>query len=276
MTNFDKIEKAIQYLLENYREQPGLFDLSEEAGFSQAHFQKIFKDWAGVSPKKFLQFISIEHAKKLLKTKQSVFDASHNTGLSGTSRLHDLFITIEGMTPGEYRNGGKGLTISWEIYPSPFGETIIASTEKGICYMAFTEDKARSFENLQGFLPGAEFIRKKEPQHSAALSIFSDDPADIEKIRLHLHASPFQLKVWQALLKIPSGKLTSYSSLAGYLGSEKASRAVGSALAENPVAYLIPCHRVIKSSGLLGEYHWGRIRKAAMLGKEMAAEEGKH
>jgi AraC family transcriptional regulator, regulatory protein of adaptative response / methylated-DNA-[protein]-cysteine methyltransferase len=270
MTDYERISKAIYYLAENFKEQPELEKIAEHIGLSPFHFQKLFKDWAGVSPKKFLQYISVEHARKLLSDDHSLAETSYQTGLSGTSRLHDLFITIEGMTPGEYKNGGQGLTISWEIYESPFGEMIIGSTAKGICSMSFSDNADAEISSLKNKFSSAHFQRTHHPHHSAALKVFSDDPNELSKIKLHLKGTPFQLRVWEALLKIPSGRLTTYAGLAEKTGNPKAARAVGSAVGDNPVAYLIPCHRVIRSSGIIGEYHWGSVRKTAIIGRESA------
>jgi len=270
MTDYEKIAKVIIFLNENFKEQPDLEQLSKLAGMSAYHFQRIFKEWAGVSPKKFLQYISIEHSKKLLSLNGSVSEASFETGLSGSSRLHDLFINIEGMTPGDYKNGGKRLSISWETYCSPFGELIIAATSNGICYMAFTGSGESGFDALRKKFPEALYKREKHAFHNSAMAIFHDNTKDLKKIKLYLKGTKFQLKVWEALLKIPSGRLTTYSGLAKSIGSPLAARAVGSAVADNPVAYLIPCHRVILSTGITGAYHWGGIRKSAMIGKESA------
>ena len=270
MTDYQRIEKAIQYLVLNFKDQPELETIAEYAGLSPFHFQKMFTDWAGVSPKKFLQYISLEHARKLLSVQKNISDASFETGFSGTSRLHDLFVGIEGMTPGEFKNGGINLEINWEIYDSPFGRVLIASTQKGICYMGFCDSVELEFEELTSKFPAANFNRNKNLFHLNALSIFNNDSKDIKQIKLHLKGTPFQLKVWEALLKIPAGRLTTYSGLSDSIGSPGAARATGSAVGANPVAYLIPCHRVIRSTGIIGEYHWGSIRKTAMIGRESA------
>jgi AraC family transcriptional regulator, regulatory protein of adaptative response / methylated-DNA-[protein]-cysteine methyltransferase len=270
MTDYERIAKAIYFLHVNFKEQPGLEELSEHVGLSVFHFQRMFKEWAGVSPKKFLQFISIEHAKKLLSSQLSVSEASFETGLSGTSRLHDLFVSIEGMTPGEFKNGGAALSIKWEMYNTPFGEVIVGSTTSGICYLAFTDSGIPGFEEMKTKFPQASFRKEKDPVQASAIAIFDNNPKDLDKIKLHLKGTPFQLKVWEALLKIPLGGLTTYSGLAKSIGSPGASRAVGSAVGDNPVAYLIPCHRVIRSTGLMGEYHWGCVRKTAIIGRESA------
>jgi AraC family transcriptional regulator, regulatory protein of adaptative response / methylated-DNA-[protein]-cysteine methyltransferase len=270
MTDYERIEKAIVYLKENFKEQPDLDELAKQVYLSPFHFQRLFKNWAGVSPKKFLQFLSVEYAKGLLKQNLSLSDASFETGLSGTSRLHDLFISIEGMTPGEFKNGGKDLSINFSFAESPFGDIVIASTPKGICYLAFVKDENEGLENLKHFLPNAQLIRKTDLIQQDALHFFKGDWDDLKKIKLHLKATPFQLKVWQSLLQIPFGNVSTYGSIAESIQNAKASRAVGTAIGSNPVAFLIPCHRVIRTSGIIGEYHWGSDRKTAILGWEAA------
>ncbi len=270
MTDYERIAKAIHYLVSNFKDQPELGQVSKQVNMSPFHFQKMFTEWAGVSPKKFLQFISLEHARKMLKEQHSVFETSIETGLSSPSRLHDLFIHVEGMTPGEFKNGGTDLSIHWQVYDSPFGEVIIASTSRGICYMAFPGSGVSGLEELRKKFPNSAYKRAEQPYHKEALTIFNNNPKEFTQIKLHLKGTPFQLKVWEALLKIPSGNLTTYSALAKSIGSPGAARAVGSAVGENPVAYLIPCHRVIRSTGVIGEYHWGSIRKTAMIGREAA------
>jgi AraC family transcriptional regulator of adaptative response/methylated-DNA-[protein]-cysteine methyltransferase len=229
----------------------------------------MFSDWAGVSPKKFLQYISLSYAKNILKEKQaSLFEAAFETGLSGTSRLHDLFMKIEGMTPGEYKNGGELLRINYSFSETPFGNVIIASTKKGICYLAFYDDKNQAFEKLHAIFPYAAYEQLTDIQQVNALSFFSKNWDDAAMLKLHLKGTPFQVKVWEALLKIPMGKLSTYSAIAGSINNVKASRAVGTAVGDNPVAFLIPCHRVIRSTGEFGNYHWGSVRKTAMIGWE--------
>lgn len=267
--DYNRIAKAIAYIRENFKLQPGLDDVAEEINLSPAHFQKIFTDWAGTSPKKFLQFISLEHAKKLLKEeKATLFDTAYETGFSSTSRLHDLFVKIEGMSPAEYKNGGKSLTISYSFSETPFGKVIAASTEKGICYMAFENDKDKALGDLILKFPNASFFQKQDGLQENALSLFNKDWTKLNTIKLHLKGTDFQLKVWESLLKIPMGKLTTYGNLAGKIGHPKASRAVGTAIGSNPVAFLIPCHRVIQGSGNLGGYRWGSDRKQLMVGWE--------
>lgn len=269
--DYQRIAKAIEYIQSNFKLQPNLDEVAEKVNLSPAHFQKIFTDWAGTSPKKFLQFISLEHAKSLLKEeKATLFDAAFETGLSSTSRLHDLFVNIEGMSPAEYKNGGKSLKINYSFSESPFGEIITASTEKGICYMAFENDKENALRDLQNKFPNASFFEQNDEFQKNALSIFNKDWTKLNTIKLHLKGTDFQLKVWESLLTIPMGKLSTYGNLADKIGNPKASRAVGTAIGSNPVAFLIPCHRVIQSTGKIGGYMWGSDRKQLMIGWESA------
>ena len=270
MINYERIEKAIVYLKQNFKEQPDLNEVAKQVHLSSFHFQRLFKDWAGVSPKKFLQFISVEYAKGLLKQKLSLADASFETGLSGPGRLHDLFMSIEGMTPGEFKNGGEALQIHYSFAETPFGDIIIASTQTGICHLAFVKEEKYGLENLKYTFYNAKLIQKTDLIQQNALNFFKDDWSDLRKVKLHLKGTPFQIKVWQALLRIPFGNISSYSSIADDIQSPNASRAVGTAIGSNPVAFLIPCHRVIKSSGIIGDYHWGSSRKTAILGWEAA------
>ncbi|WP_223606070.1 methylated-DNA--[protein]-cysteine S-methyltransferase [Chryseobacterium sp. OSA05B] len=267
--DYNRIVKAISYIQSNFRLQPSLEEVAENIHLSPAHFQKIFTDWAGTSPKKFLQFISLEHAKNLLKEeKATLFDTAYETGFSSTSRLHDLFVNIEGMSPAEYKNGGKSLKINYSFSKSPFGSVMAASTEKGICYMAFEDDKETALGNLKHTFPNASFSEKQDALQKNALSIFDKDWTKLNTIKLHLKGTDFQLKVWESLLSIPMGKLSTYGSLAGKIGNPNASRAVGTAIGSNPVAFLIPCHRVIQSTGNIGGYRWGTERKQMMVGWE--------
>lgn len=269
--NYNRVAEAIDYIKNNFREQPDLDSLAEKVHLSPFHFQRLFSEWAGTSPKKFLQYISVEHAKKLLKEHQaSLFETAHETGLSGTSRLHDLFVNIEGMTPAEYKNGGKNLEINYSFADSPFGNIIVASTLKGICYMAFFEEEVRALAELRMRFPQATFQRRLDLIQQNALFIFQNDWGKLKQIKLHLKGSDFQLKVWETLLKIPMGRLATYGSIAQKMENPKASRAVGTAIGSNPVAFLIPCHRVIQSTGNVGGYMWGNTRKTAIIGWESA------
>lgn len=269
--DFSRIAKAIEYIQQNYSEQPTLEKIANQVHLSPFHFQKMFTEWAGVSPKKFLQFVSVQHAKQILSTSQStLFETALKTGLSGTGRLHDLFVKIEGMTPGEFKNKGKNLTINYSFSESLFGQIIVASTYKGICYIGFSDDNENAFSELEKRFPNANFIHQTDEVQQNALQIYREDWSNIHKIKLHLRGTDFQLKVWEALLKIPAGSLISYGDIAKLIQKPKASRAVGTAIGSNPIAFLIPCHRVIQSTGIFGGYMWGATRKTAIIGWEAA------
>lgn len=268
---YQKIADAINYIKDNFKAQPSLDDIAASVHLSPFHFQKLFTEWAGVSPKKFLQYTSVQYAKSLLQQPSTtLFDTAIETGLSSSSRLHDLFVNIEGMTPGEYKNGGEHLQIKYSFANTIFGDIVIASTQKGVCYIAFIEDAAIGFTDLQAHFLKANFIQQTDELQLQALSIFSKDWQQLQQIKLHLKGTDFQLKVWEALLKIPMGQLTTYGNIANTINSPKASRAVGTAIGSNPVAFLIPCHRVIQTTGNIGGYMWGPTRKTAIIGWEAA------
>jgi len=268
---YQKIEEAIGYINQNFRQQPSLEDIAEKIHLSPFHFQRLFSDWAGVSPKKFLQYLSIEYAKSILNDKQAtLFDAAYETGLSGTGRLHDLFVKIEGMTPGEFKNAGENLNINYSYAQTLFGNVLVASTSKGICHIAFADDENLAFEALQKSFSNAHFHPVPDLNQQNALLIFTHDWQKLNQIKLHLKGTDFQLKVWESLLKIPMGKLATYGNIAAQIQKPTASRAVGTAIGDNPIAFLIPCHRVIQSTGSFGQYHWGSNRKTAMIGWEAA------
>jgi len=277
--DYERIEAAILFIKENFQQQPSLDEIAAHVHLSPFHFQRLFTDWAGISPKQFLQYTSINYAKQILKESQStLLEVSEETGLSGTGRLHDLFIKIEGMTPGEYKKGGESLTIYYQYVQSVFGLVLVASTDKGICYMGFVaEDKRKTFEELLQRFPQATFIEAEKELHSHVVNFgkfdsynCGSDSFNDGMINLHIKGSEFQLNVWEALLKIPLGQLNTYGNVADIIKRPKASRAVGTAIGSNPVAFLIPCHRVIRASGVSGGYMWGQERKSAMLGWEAA------
>ncbi len=271
--DFQRIAKAIGYLKSNFKSQPNLEEVAEKVHVSPYHFQRMFTEWAGVSPKKFLQYISIEHAKRLLKDEQATLsETSYETGLSGIGRLHDLFVNIEGMTPAEYKNGGKNLSINYSFADSPFGTILVASTAKGICHLAFADDEQKAYQELVQMFPNASYKQKTDPIQQNALFVFAHDWSKLPEIKLHLKGTAFQIKVWEALINIPVGQLSTYGKIAKSIDNEKASRAVGTAIGSNPVAFLIPCHRVIRSTGEFGGYHWGSDRKVAMIGWEASRE----
>jgi AraC family transcriptional regulator, regulatory protein of adaptative response / methylated-DNA-[protein]-cysteine methyltransferase len=266
--NYSRIAEAIDFILENFRSQPSLDEIAAQINLSPFHFQRLFSEWAGVSPKKFLQYISVNHAKSLLQSGQhNLFDTALDVGLSGTGRLHDLFVNIEGMTPGEYKNGGENLLINYNYTATQFGAILTAATPKGLCYMGFSDENNSAFEELKSRFPKATFSEKNDNFQKDALAVFK---GDWSKIKLHLKGTEFQLKVWDVMLKIPMGQLSTYGTLAKQIEKPKASRAVGTAIGSNPIAFLIPCHRVIQSSGAIGGYMWGPTRKTAIIGWEVA------
>jgi len=272
--DYSRIEKAIRFINENYTDQPSLEEIAAHVHVSPHHFQRMFKDWAGVSPKKFVQYLTLEYAKKALRESgETTLNTAHTAGFSGTSRLHDLFVTIEGMTPGEFKNGGEALSISYSFRESPFGRLLIASTPKGICRMAFEPDEQAGVTRLQNKFPAAQLSERIDENHEHAARIFDQDWSRLEEVKLHLSGTPFQLKVWECLLRIPQGTLTTYGNIAKNVCTVAASRAVGSAIGQNPIAYLIPCHRVIRSTGKFGEYRWGSTRKTALIGWEASRQD---
>lgn len=270
--NYERIAAAIRFIKENRQEQPRLETIAGHVHMSPAHFQRMFQEWAGISPKSFLQYLNVEYAKRILKqTHASLFDTACEVGLSGTGRLHDLFVNIEGMTSGEYKNGGQALRINYSFAETPFGQVMVASTDKGICHLAFVDEgEEEALGSLKQLFPNAAYTQCPDRKQEDALSVFNRDWSKPDEIKLHLKGTSFQLKVWETLLKIPAGGLTTYADLATKSGHEGACRAVGTAIGRNPVAFLIPCHRVIKATGDIGNYHWGEVRKEAIIGWEAA------
>lgn len=269
--DYARIEAAIYFINEHLYDQPSLDEIAAAVQLSPCHFQKLFTEWAGVSPKKFMQYLTLEYAKSLLRDSGStLLDAANATGLSGTSRLHDLFINIEGMTPGEFKNGGAGLQINYHFADSPFGQLLLASTTKGICHLFFVADQQQAIGNLIARFPHASFQNSTDKIQQDALSFFHRDWQQQDQIKLHLSGTPFQLKVWESLLKVPIGSLVTYGTIANNIDKPSAARAVGTAIGRNPIAFLIPCHRVIQNTGRFGGYMWGETRKSAMIGWEAA------
>lgn len=268
--NYQRVENAIHYLLENASLQPKLEKVAKHVGLSPYHLQRVFSEWAGISPKLFLQYLTKEHAKQKLK-EMSVMDASNAVGLSGSSRLHDLFITHECITPGEFKKLGDGLKISHGVHDSPFGNCFIASSERGIIKLAFLKESTSKqqcvFELGQDW-SNADIVEAPEQTKTLIEKIFGYTKQDTDNLHLLLKGTPFQLKVWEALLRIPEGSICSYQQIASNIQKDTAVRAVASAIGKNDIAYLIPCHRVIRSTGALSNYRWGLERKAAMIGWE--------
>jgi AraC family transcriptional regulator of adaptative response/methylated-DNA-[protein]-cysteine methyltransferase len=270
------IEQAIQYIEANVQNQPELEEIASSVGLSEYHFQRIFTRWAGISPKRFLQFLTKEHAKGLLSESENLLDTTHRIGLSSLGRLHDLFVNTEAVTPGEYKSHGMGLNIHYGIHPTPFGKCLIATTERGICHMSFVDkNEGKAIDDLVEHWSQADMIEDYKSTAPLVTRIFSDTSTRLSAsskpdapLQLHLRGTNFQIKVWEALLNIPSGAVTTYEQIALNIGNPRAVRAVGSAVGDNPIAYLIPCHRVIRKSGEFGNYMWGSARKKAILVKE--------
>lgn len=271
--NYQRIAESIHYMSANYTRQPKLDELADSANVSPYHFQRLFTEWVGVSPKKFMQCLSIRHAKEVLRRSEStLFETAHEIGLSGTGRLHDLFISIEAMTPGEFKQGAKGLTISYDFVSSRFGQLIVANTTKGVCFLGFIENKEQAVEDLVKRYTNGHLINQSTVLQQPVKAFFLNMKLD-QKIHLHLSGTPFQLKVWETLLRIPNGNLATYKSIAQKIEKPMASRAVGTAIGANPIAYLIPCHRVIQATGNFGGYMWGAERKRIILGWEGVTNE---
>lgn len=271
--NYYRIEKAIQYLAGNFKQQPDLEIIASQLNLSKYHFQRIFKDWAGVTPSQFLRYLTVEYAKEKLKQSQSLLVTALDSGLSSPGRLHDLFVTFEAMTPGEFKLAGQGLEIYYGHHPTPFGRCLIAVTERGICSLRFLpmEDDGAILADLMGEWPRATFHESKGKTAEVIERIFAPvEHQDLQKLKLLLKGTNFQVRVWQGLLEIPAGMLMSYVDLAKSLGMPSSTRAVAGSVARNPIAYLIPCHRVIKKVGEIHRYRWGEARKKAMIGWEAA------
>jgi len=267
--DYQRIAAAIEYLSQHRQQQPALQELAAVIGLSPFHCQRLFQRWAGISPKKFLQYLTVEHAKTLLVQSHSVLDTALETGLSGPSRLHDHFITLEAMTPGEYKAGGQGLTIRYGVHTSPFGAMLLAQSERGVCALRFLDsnDVDSVLNELAADWPQAVFKSDQSGTAVAAAQVFSASQPD-RSLPVLVRGTQFQVSVWKALLRIPPGEARSYSAIAQGIGRPKAVRAVGSAVGANPIAFLIPCHRVLRSSGALGGYRWGETRKRALIAWE--------
>jgi AraC family transcriptional regulator of adaptative response/methylated-DNA-[protein]-cysteine methyltransferase len=274
MSNYERIAQIIRYLDAHHAEQPGLAELANHLGLSPFHFHRLFLDWAGVTPKDFLQCCTLAHVKGLLRSGQSVLDSALEAGLSGPGRLHDLCVTLEAASPGELKSGGKGWTIRFGFAPTPFGQCIAGQCPRGVCYLAFVDGAGRppARAALQETWPEAELARDDAAIARLAAQVFRrpDPEAERPRIRAFVRGSAFQVRVWKALLLTPPGSLVTYGRLAAAIGQPSAARAVGSAVGHNPLAYLVPCHRVIRETGLLGGYRWGQARKCAMLAWEAA------
>ena len=275
VSHYERIAQVIRYLDAHHVEQPGLAALAGHLGLSPFHFHRLFSDWAGVTPKVFLQCLSLTHAKKLLRDGQSVLDSALEAGFSGPGRLHDLCVTFEAASPGEVKSGGKGWRILFGFAETPFGQCIAGEGPRGLCYLAFVDgnDRKTAEAALQETWPEAELARDDKAAARLSAQIFHRSKLENERprIRAFVKGSAFQARVWKALLQVPPGSLVTYRRLAAAIGQPSAARAVGSAVGNNPLAYLIPCHRVIRETGLIGGYRWGQLRKRAMVAWETAA-----
>lgn len=270
--HYNVIRRALDIIDTTPAPGPSLDDLAIALGMSAPHLQRVFSRWVGVSPKRYQQFLTLDHAKTLLRDKFTTLATADEVGLSGSGRLHDLFVKWEAMSPGEFANGATGLRINWGWFDTPFGPALIMGTEKGICGIGFAAETGAeaTLSDMRSRWPGAVFTQDAAPLTPWVNAAFDTTKGDT---RLHLIGAPFQIKVWEALLQIPSGHVTTYSEIAGAIGNPKAARAVGTAVGRNPISWLIPCHRALRKSGGLGGYHWGLPVKRAMLAWESAEED---
>ncbi len=274
-TDYQRIAQAITYIEQHVECQPSLADVANSVHLSPYHFQRLFRRWAGVSPKQFLQYLTVQHAKGLLAQYHSNLDVSESLGLSSSSRLHDQFITLEAMSPGMYKHGGSGLELHHGCYPSPFGQVLLVSSPQGICHLSFSGPAASQSQltTLKQCWPNAswqddnQLVNSKSAQIAAELFKLKQPS---QTLRIAVTGSNLQLQVWKALLRIPFASATSYGDIAREIGHPRAARAIGTAIASNPVAWLIPCHRVLRRTGEFGQYHWGTERKRLMVGWESA------
>jgi len=271
-SDYARIETTIRYLAANFRAQPSLAEVAAQVHLSEYHFQRLFRRWAGISPKRFLQTLTAEFARDLLRESRSVLEVSDATGLSSSSRLHDLFVTLHAATPGEIKNQGATLSIQYGFHPSPFGELLLALTPRGVCAVEFISSAGRkaALAVVQRQWPAAQWRLQPRATHGIATRLFQITPGARERFDVLVQGSNFQVKVWQALLRIPRGSAVAYEDVAARIQAPTATRAVASAVARNSVACLIPCHRVIRKTGALGEYRWGSTRKQALLAWEVA------
>jgi AraC family transcriptional regulator of adaptative response/methylated-DNA-[protein]-cysteine methyltransferase len=275
---YEQIARAIEHLMAHYQEQPSLSELAEKASMSEFHFQRLFTEWAGVSPKKFAQYLTLQHAKTRLRNGVPLTEAAYDAGLSGTGRLHDLFVKIEGITPGQFKQS-RALTLEYGVFESPFGPYVLGAINGKIALLHFLNEGENPEPIVATAWPEVTIQYNADAVKALADQVFPtiagkiDNPMQLAQLPILLRGSAFQLKVWEALLKIPEGRLASYDQIAEAIGQPTASRAVGTAIGSNPIAYLIPCHRVIKKTGLFGGYRWGAERKQAILGWEAARTE---
>lgn len=271
--DYDSVEQALRFLEQHVEEQPSLKEVAESVHLSEFHFQKLFTRWVGISPKRFLQYLTKERAKSMLASSRNLLDTAYSVGLSGPGRLHDLFVACEAVTPGEFKRQGEDLTIYYGFHPSPFGECLLANTERGVCNLIFVMDGDReaAFQSLSHAWLLANLVEDREKTRPYVGRIFDRlSGYGSEPLNLYLRGTNFQIKVWEALLRIPAGSVVTYQDIAVAIGMPRAARAVGNAVGHNPIPVLVPCHRVIRKDGNLGNYGYGRARKKALLGWEQA------
>lgn len=270
--NYERVAEAIEYIGANFRQQPDLAEVAQQVHLSPEHFQRLFTDWAGVSPKKFMQFLTLDYLRERIYEIPNLQAAADEAGLSAQSRVYDLFVNIEGVTPGTFREAGRGLQLKYGYHNTPFGLCFIALSDRGICGLSFVDEERQrlEFEAFSKKWNFAELIHAPDHTQPVVQQLFSHQGNQLQRLTVLAQGTNFQLKVWEALLRIPAGAVSTYSHIARSIGQPKAQRAVGTAIGSNPVAFLIPCHRVIQSTGKLGGYHWGETRKSAIVGWEMA------
>lgn len=272
--NYQRIEQAIQYLQHNFQRQPELDEVAERVHLSPFHFQRIFTEWAGISPKRFLQYLTTGYLKEKLRRSRNIEEAAAAAGLSSQSRVYDLFTTLEAVTPAEYKQSGSGLHIDYGIHTTPFGDCLIGITERGVCWLSFIpsgEEAKPSLDEMKACWHNSVFREKNESTQGIISQIFGNTPG--KRLHVYVKGTNFQVKVWEALLHIPAGGLTTYEDIARTINHPKAMQAVGSAVGANTIAYLIPCHRVIRKDGILGEYRWSAARKKSIIGWELARQD---
>jgi AraC family transcriptional regulator, regulatory protein of adaptative response / methylated-DNA-[protein]-cysteine methyltransferase len=276
-SDYATVREAIRYLSQRWTDQPALDDLATHLGLSATHIQKLFKRWCGLSPKEFVQAITLDHARHMLTGSASVLDTAHEVGLSGGGRLHDLFVTHEAMTPGDVKRRGEGLDIAYGFHATPFGDAVVLATARGVAGLAFVNDDAgqsrpEALADMTRRWPAASFIEAPTATQPHAAGIFNRESWTREQpVRLVLIGTDFEVRVWESLLRIPMGRAVTYADIARHLGRPSASRAVGSAVGRNPISFVVPCHRVLRGDGNLGGYHWGLTRKRALIGWETGA-----
>jgi AraC family transcriptional regulator of adaptative response/methylated-DNA-[protein]-cysteine methyltransferase len=276
-SDYDVVRRAIEYIVDNWREQPSLDDIARAVGLKPLSLQRLFTRWAGLSPKAFVQALTLDRARTLLADSASVLDATYEVGLSGPGRLHDLFVTHEAMTPGDYKARGRGIVMRWGFYLSPFGRALVMATERGLAGLAFADPgrEQAALADMQARWPNATFVEDEAATTAYAQRIFDRAAWRADRpLRIVMIGSDFEIRVWETLLGLPIGTATTYSDIAEHIGRPKAARAVGTAVGRNPLSFVVPCHRVLGKGGGLCGYHWGLTRKRAILGWEAGVVAG--